>query len=56
MDEEILKAIKELGRQGGNITKERYGSEHYKRIGLKSAEARRQKKLSSLTDKTIRAK
>lgn len=48
MDEEILKAIKELGRQGGNTTKERYGSDYYRRIGKKSAEVRRAKKLSSL--------
>jgi len=46
MDEEILKAIKELGRQGGNKTKEKYGSEHYRKMALLSAKKR--KKLSSI--------
>ena len=56
MDDNIKKAIQELGRQGGNTTKQRYGLDHYKRIGQKSAESRRAKKLSSASDKTIRAK
>lgn len=45
LTEEQKKLFKDVGRQGGNKTKERYGSEHYRKIGKISAEKR--KKLSN---------
>lgn len=35
---------KKLGAVGGNITKERYGSEHYREIAKKSHQKRRENK------------
>jgi len=38
-----------LGQRGGQKTKEKYGTDHYKKMAQKSAEARRKKASGSLS-------
>jgi hypothetical protein len=44
MDEKVLEAIKELGRQGGKANAEKNGVEHMREISLKAVEAKRKKR------------
>ena len=38
-------AAKQLGRKGGEATKEKHGLEHYRKIGKLSAKSRKKKKI-----------
>ena len=44
MNEEIKQFMSDNGRKGGNTTKEKYGKEHYSRMGKKSTENKRKLK------------
>lgn len=43
---------KQLGKNGGLKTKEKYGTNHYTRIGKLSAQARKEKKKLQAVDKS----
>lgn len=36
--------LKEIGKRGGEKTKEKYGKDYFKKLAQKSAEARKKKK------------
>ena len=41
---DISEIAKTLGKRGGDKTKEKYGTEHFKRLSQKGVEARTKKK------------
>ena len=43
----------ELGRLGGEKTKEKYGNDHFKELSQKAVKARRKKKENLLVDKSL---
>ena len=47
------KAAQALGKKGGQKTKQKYGKDHFKKMGLLGAEKRWKKSASSKEDKPL---
>ena len=51
-DEELKQMASAMGKKGGSTTKEKYGTEHYKRISRLGVEARKKNKQMERAAKT----
>lgn len=47
MSKELKEHLRKLGSKGGKVTAKKYGSGYYSELALRSAEAKRRKKLNN---------